>query len=190
METEKKKILRKMFVSNTKTEQMVIEIMNEKGIDNYSQAIRDAVFDYHRKLKPKYLEPTPYMKEKQVALSEEERLDKMSNEQFALEVLKGVIVKDRNGGLWVVSHGLGNSVYCTPLDKIKQWSAQDNGWFMKHNLAQLAKANTVEKAIEKNKLTLQTHYKIVFDEPTVAEHPAVVAAAVSHETNGQETQPN
>lgn len=157
-------------------QQSMLDTFTEKwGFVSESEVIRAAIVFMYKKWEPEYLQPSSREKDRKDKQTEAQRLQKMDNEKFALEVLKGVIKLDREGKKWVLSHRLGNNLYCIPLDKIKQFAQEDDSWALKYNLQELAKGKKIEDQWEFVKNMLIPRHNLVEEEttaPAVSENPA------------------
>lgn len=146
----------KSIVFTDPANQMALEIMEIKGLLSFSQAVRDAIFEYHKKIKPAYLDLTPAGEMKQEKIVKERILKNIPDKEFAEKYLEDIsFYTDSNNVEWVLFRKVGNYVGAVMLSDIKQWIKNKNPEYNYH--IQVAKQGhaSYESALE-DKLIRQT----------------------------------
>lgn len=117
----KLKTFKKVLMLNEISDTMVQDIMELKGSPSYSQVVREAIFEYHRALKPAYLEPSAKMKEKEKEIEMRERVERMPDKEYCLTIVKGVIMPSKTKVPMVIFHSYNNALRAIPVDSAKKY---------------------------------------------------------------------
>jgi len=161
MPRENQNLIRKMVKIHPNQQEM-LDVFTEKwGFISESEVIRSAIAFMYKKWEPEYLQPSSREKDRLNKQREQEKESELSHEQYALQVLHGVIKKDKDGKFWVLSFGLGNTLYCTPLEKVRTFATQEDGWYLKNNLGELAKGRKIEDTWQSVKAVLIGRHGLV-----------------------------
>lgn len=115
------KTIQKFFSLTPRQVLMIDELERDFGYISRSEVVRHAIMELYRKKKPEYLQPTATELIKKKVLSSEESFEAMSDEEFVLTKLSGIILKSVTGESFVVLHALGNSFQVLPLKGIKDF---------------------------------------------------------------------
>lgn len=100
---------------------MIDELESDFGYISKSEVVRHAIMEFYRKKKPEYLQPTATEEIKKKVLRSEESFEAMSDEEFVLTKLFGIILKSVTGEAFVILHALGNSFQVLPLLGVKDF---------------------------------------------------------------------
>lgn len=144
--------------------QQVLEIMQTKNVMSFSQAVRDAIFEYHRKVNPPYLKPSVSEEGKIEAKKKEEVLRAVPDEVFLADNLQDcMIYTDEDQAKWVLFRKISNYVGAVQLDKIKDWVNSKDPEFMFHQQKASVESNPpYEKELEDPRIrqVLQEQYGV------------------------------
>lgn len=159
--------IRKAFVSNFVTEKLLNEIMELRGSNSRSQIIRDAIFEYRKSTKGFYLEDSPVMEAKRMQLAEKQRFEQMTDEEYALDVIHGLIFSNTSGTKFVVMHWYGNTVQAKPVAGCKDWFSPRYDIVETH--LKLCEMDPIERAVKKPDVIrdLKSMYDIIIPDEEV-----------------------
>lgn len=171
---EKQKLYRKVVKISENQQEMLNVFLEKWGFVSESEVLRQAIVFFYKKWEPAYLQPSAREKGLEEEQRKAKKIQEMSDREFALEVVKGIIMKHRTGKEVVITLGLGNGFYVTQLDQIKIWANKDNGWFLNYNLEQLAAGVDLQKRIQESQSMLRgPGYDVVFEEGSTVAHETV-----------------
>lgn len=118
--------LRQKVVKITPQLQEMLDTFTEKwGFISESEVIRQAILFYYRKMEPEYLKPSFKQVEKKREQEERERVSAMTNEEYAENIMKARILRDKDGKKYAITLLLANKIKITPLEQIKIMDEQD-----------------------------------------------------------------
>ncbi len=140
----KLKTFKKVLMLNEISDVMVQDIMELKGSPSYSQVVREAIFEYHRSLKPAYLQPSVKMKEKEKEIEMRERIENMPDLEYCETVVKGVVIPAKDKTPMVVFHFYNNGIRAIPVDTAKKYF-EDHPQDLELHLATLDETNLEDK---------------------------------------------
>lgn len=120
---ETKLIQRPFSIHPVKHVQILEHFISEGRATSQSDVVRQALVYYHDKIYPNYIfHLNPTAKKKLKVMEEEAAFESVPNEVFAVETLKGMVVKSQDGIEYVLLHQIANWILCIPLEGIKEWS--------------------------------------------------------------------
>jgi Arc/MetJ-type ribon-helix-helix transcriptional regulator len=156
-------LVKKVVRIHQNQQEMLDTFTGKWGFVSESEVIRAAIVFMYKKWEPEYLQPSSKEKKAKDLQKKAASVENMPDLEFATNVIKGVIKYDQSGKAWVLSHAIGNSLYCTPLSEIRTWAKADNGFFVNYNHGELAKGKKIEDVWPRVKLDLMARYKLVDD---------------------------
>lgn len=117
----KLKTFKKVVIMTDVIDTMVYAIMQETGTPNYSQAVRDAIFQRHRSVKPPYLEPSVDQQKKRQKLEEDQKIADMTDEEYVTDVIHGNLLTDDSGAKFCVVHFYANTIKAIPIAEVRKY---------------------------------------------------------------------
>lgn len=154
--------LKQKVIKINPSQQDMLDIFTQKwGYISESEVWRQALLFYYRKMEPEYLKPSATEQDKISKKKNEEKLKTMTDEEYVLEVMKGIIMTDVDGNK-MAGHIGNNQVRFTPLNKIRTLIATD-GWFLSNHLKLLADGFDMAKDMERSKAYILRTYNVDVD---------------------------
>lgn len=145
---------------------------NEFGFFSFSEIVRRGILLAYREQVPPYKTPTLSSRIKEEELTEKLSVTKMSDEDYALKVIKGIILPGHDGIPYVVMHWFGNAIQAKPVEGCKDWFSTRFDIVENHHA--ISKAKPIEEAIKAPDVirNLKSSYGIIVSDETISNQPA------------------
>lgn len=154
MPAKKSNLVKKVIKITPQQQEMLDEVLDKWGIVSESEAIRQAITFWYRKMEPEYLKPSPKQTEKERELREKKRMETMSDEDYALEVMQARVFTARDGKRYAVIMTIANTIRVIPLEKVKSLDESD-GFFRETHLKMLAEGVDFDAYLKRSDFKLK-----------------------------------
>lgn len=155
-------LIKKVVKLHPQQKEMLEEVVDKWGILNESEAIRQAITYWYRKMSPEYLKLTPRQQERQEMLKMERRIEEMSGEEYATDVMNARIMTATDGKKFAVLMSIANGIKVFPVEQVKDIDKQDS-FYKETHLRLLSEGADFDSFLENNKFRLEQS-NILLDE--------------------------
>lgn len=183
------KLIRKVVNLNENQQEMLNVFTQKWGFISEADVIRQALTHYYRKMEPEYLKPSSREAERLRQQKEEERLARLTDEEYAREIMRARVFKSDTGKKYAVTMTIANRVKIWAMDTMREVDAQDS-FYRETHLRMLTEGADFDEYIRMNEKRLR-EYGIALEEQGVSLGNEPVEPETQSETQNQsETQTN